>query len=403
MRGPDRRSGRRWQRTIWVALAAYLLSSLIVLIGFWIAHNIQQELTFPESLMRMDVKHYLSIVANGYEYDPTKRSTVAFFPVFPVAGGLVHKLTGVSPLAALLIVSHGFLACAFALFAVYLRTPSAETNAARSKSADYALLFFALVPTTMFFRLPYSESVFLVLSLLAMLCIAQGRSIFVVTILVGLTTATRPVGVALLAPWGLYLFHESASLRQALTRIATLLPLALFGLLAYMLFLYIRFDNPLAFAQTQIHWQMRPDAGLKDKVEVLLSWEPIWSVYVRSSPAHWERWNVSNPLLSLTFANPIYFVGTVALLALGAFRRWLSSYEVALGFALLFIPYVTRAYEWGMWSHGRFAAVAWPAYIVLGQLSARCPKPISVLLLTLCAVLLTVYAAEFALGIGGVF
>jgi hypothetical protein len=83
----------------------------------------------------------------------------------------------------------------------------------------------------------------------------------------------------------------------------------------------------------------------------------------------------------------------------GARKRWLSSCEVALAAALLFIPYVTRSYEMCMVSGARFAAVVVPTYLVLGPLLARLPRGIAVLVLVASGALLAIYSGKFALGL----
>jgi hypothetical protein len=101
-------------------------------------------------------------------------------------------------------------------------------------------------------------------------------------------------------------------------------------------------------------------------------------------------------VFSLHLANPVYFLLAAALLAVGAWQRWLNGLELALGAGLLLIPYVTRSHEMCMGAMGRFAAVAVPVYLVLGQLLARLPAVVSALLASLSGFLMGVYAALFA-------
>jgi hypothetical protein len=58
---------------------------------------------------------------------------------------------------------------------------------------------------------------------------------------------------------------------------------------------------------------------------------------------------------------------------LGWRKRWLNAYEISLSAGLLLIPYVTRGYDFGMCSQGRFAAVCFPMYLVMGRLLAAMP------------------------------
>ena len=96
--------------------------------------------------------------------------------------------------------------------------------------------------------------------------------------------------------------------------------------------------------------------------------------------------------------NPIYFVGTAALVGAGAWKRWLTRYEILVSVPLLLIPYVTKGFDNGMLSHGRFAAVVFPAYIVVGHLLAKLPREVAISLLALSGFLMGIYAAEYAAG-----
>jgi hypothetical protein len=88
------------------------------------------------------------------------------------------------------------------------------------------------------------------------------------------------------------------------------------------------------------------------------------------------------------------------LIGLGAWKRWLTREEIGVSIPLLLISYVTKGFEWGLTSHGRFAAVVFPVYIVMGHLLARLPPPVPISLLALSAFLLGAYTALFAAGHG---
>ncbi len=102
------------------------------------------------------------------------------------------------------------------------------------------------------------------------------------------------------------------------------------------------------------------------------------------------------PWFSLGFVNPVFFIGAVALLAFGAWRRWLSLEETSLGALMLLLPYVTRAYEMGMGSMGRFVAIVVPIYPVLAQVLLRFPGPLRAALLALSGFFLAAYMALYS-------
>ena len=98
----------------------------------------------------------------------------------------------------------------------------------------------------------------------------------------------------------------------------------------------------------------------------------------------------------MQFANPIYFIATWGLIGVGWFKGWLNRNELALAAGLLLIPYVTRSHEMCMASMGRFAAVVFPAYLVLGHVLARMPASAAALVLVLSGFWMGMNAALFA-------
>ena len=146
-----------------------------------------------------------------------------------------------------------------------------------------------------------------------------------------------------------------------------------------------------------VRWH--PEVSWDRKLQSLVTLEPIWSVYVESSPAYWR--SLSGPdscWFNLSFANPIYFCLAAGLVAWGAFKSWLTRYEVVVSIALLAIPYVTRAQETCMTSHGRFASVVFPAYIVAGHVCERLPLIVIGSALLAGGALMGVYLGLFAMG-----
>ena len=82
----------------------------------------------------------------------------------------------------------------------------------------------------------------------------------------------------------------------------------------------------------------------------------------------------------------------------GKWKGWLNSKETFLAALLILIPYLTRGFEMCMLSQGRFTAAIFPIYIVAGQILAKCRAPWAALLLCFSAVVMAVYAADFAAG-----
>jgi hypothetical protein len=150
---------------VWLGLLCYYLSSVIPVLGVVVGHDSFQQpqhslakhTDLIASFAAWDGEHNLVIVTQGYSYDEHRPSNVAFLPADPLLGWLVVTATGMAPDLALLLVSHLILAATFVVLAAYARlreTPSTP------QLTPWVLLAFGLFPTTFFWRIAYSESVF---------------------------------------------------------------------------------------------------------------------------------------------------------------------------------------------------------------------------------------------------
>jgi hypothetical protein len=384
-----------WSGPLSTGLVAYALTSSVVILGASFGYQFVLPLADAKGarqglLERFSLQSgnwYKMIATSGYHYNPNNRSPVAFFPLYPLLGAAVIQLTGLGPTQALVVVSHACLAAAFVVAAAYLRgrqlTPDQTT-------ASLTLLAMGLMPTTLFFRMTFSEPTFLLICLLFLLGLQRGWPLLVVALIAGLASASRPVGVGLLVPLLVYSWRRSPSRRAFLTRTALASLVGCWGLLAYAAFLYAQFGDPLVFAKAQAHWGS-DSHSLTTKVLALASYQPIWDIFLRAPDAEWSMFNWE-------LVNPAYFIASVAIFVFGKWRSWLNTYEALLAGVLLSIPYLTRAYEMSMGSHARFAAVIFPLYLVLGEGLARLPVIVAAALLGISAFFLGAYSALFVGG-----
>ncbi len=382
--------------------AFYYFTSLIVVVGVVFAVDfVPLHRSHPSSQTRVDLvsafsawdgEWYVRIASAGYSYDPKRMSSVAFFPLYPwLAGAIVHA-TGLRPEWALLIVSHAALVAAFVLVAAYVqqRFPTAGPDL-----AAWTLLAFGLFPTTFYFRMTYTESLFVLLAVLTLYGMERRWAIGWIALFVGLATATRTVGGALIPVVAFHLWRTSPTLRVGLVRWAVWLPLCCWGLTGYVLFQALAFGEPLAFLKTQVHWVERP-TDLMQRTVGLLTLEPIRAVYDSACSCYWARVPPhGNVLFNFKAANPVYFLGTVAVIGVGAWKRWLNANELLLAAGLLGIAYVLQGSRTCMNSQARYASVVFPVYLVLGQLLHRAPPPLAAALLAISGLFLAVYSAMF--------
>jgi hypothetical protein len=383
-------------RDVIVALSCYVGTAALVLLALALGAALSGENVSIERVFRSDGVWYRRIVTDNYSYSADRRSNVAFFPLYPMLGRAILGVTGLSAETSLVAVAHGALALCFILLLAYSR---AREPKAGPVACGWALVAFGLCPVTFFFRMPYSESVFFALVVLAFLGMRRGWSVFGVAAIIGLSTAARPVGVALVPPLLLHLWNTRSSGPNFLGRSILVVPVALWGLVCYTSYLWWRFGDPLAFAQTQDNWHLVPKVPFGERALSLLALEPFWGYVDPDSPFHWSRDRHGD--LGI-FSAAIFDRGAVvvwaALTWLGWRKRWLKPEEVLLSVCLVGMAYILRGYEMAFFSMGRFTSVAFPIYLSAGRLLAAAPRVVSVSLLIMNGLLLATYAALFSAG-----
>ncbi|MEA2486872.1 MAG: hypothetical protein QOF16_526, partial [Actinomycetota bacterium] len=148
---------------------------------------------------RWDVGWYIKIASHGYA--PTN-GTAAFFPLYP---GLVHALGvvfGRHWLIAAYLVSN---ACFLAAMVVVYKLSEYEFS---SHVARRTVLYMAVFPTSFFFLAPYSESLFLLLTV-STLFAARKKKWLTAGVLGIFAAMTRSIGVALIFPLALEAMYQA--------------------------------------------------------------------------------------------------------------------------------------------------------------------------------------------------
>jgi hypothetical protein len=189
---------------------------------------------------------YRRIAISGYEgtsLDGAPKNTWAFFPLYPL---LVRALGGGGASFPIVAMLTSNVALFFALFA--MAAAGRELGLADDE-VERATWYVALFPTSYFFSLPMTESVFLLLSAASLLAAARQRW-WAAGVAGGLASATRVIGICLLPALLLLPFQrgERPSKRQLWILIVPL------GMAAFVCYLYLRTGDPLAFLHAQTLW-----------------------------------------------------------------------------------------------------------------------------------------------------
>jgi hypothetical protein len=218
----------------------------------------------PDGLIRWDSWSYISIVNNGYSL---KANTTAFFPLYPLLIRLISSLKGNLWTSGLWISNISFL---IALFYIYALSKQEFDDGTASRTVFY----IAAAPAAFFFSTVYTESVFL-LFLAACFYYSRNGKWLLAAIAGALASATRLTGVLAASfilfealwqqgvrfvpkPWNLQAqiniltvdVHTLPKARKGI--FASIFSSS--GLIAYMVFLYQKFGDPLAFLRAENSW-----------------------------------------------------------------------------------------------------------------------------------------------------
>ncbi len=189
------RSG--WHDDIVAGLISYAMTTLPVVFGVLFSVSFLGRTGNPEdpisACVRFDAGHQLDIIRNGYSYHECERSVTAFFPGYPLACQGLIAATAMHPDEAALLVSNVFLIGAFVMLARWtrFRWPEATAN-----QRFFVLMVFGLWPMSLYFRMPYAESLFLFSTLGLTYGFSRSWPLVLLASLAGLATAVRPVGLA---------------------------------------------------------------------------------------------------------------------------------------------------------------------------------------------------------------
>ena len=273
-----------WRYHFGIGLLLYCLTSLVAILGvtfgqeyvIYRTRGLPHRTDLGAAFASWDGQWYRTIAENGYHYDSENASSVAFFPAFPAAGWVLAEVTGLRTEWALLFIAHAALASTFVLLAAYIRERYLN---APPELSGYTLLAFGLWPTSFFFRMTYSESLFLLATVAVLYGLHRRWSLLGLALLIGFATAMRPVAVALLTPFVFATWERAPSKIGCAVRLICLLPVACWGLFGYMIYLGHVFEDPFAFAQTQEFWRRRVATSTFEHIWSLVSLEPLWFVW----------------------------------------------------------------------------------------------------------------------------
>jgi hypothetical protein len=208
-----------------------------------------------------DCGWYHSIVERGYDRIPDPREMTAnygFFPAFPIGVSLLMKVTGLSFVTGGLVLN-ALLSWLFCWIALNCKS---ELNLKDDAETTVFLAAFLLSPWSLYNHVPYTEMLFNVTALGAFVFWRRGN--FIAAAVCGVVlTATRATGILLPLVLSIELCYRERQrfvdlVRRPDGRLRALAVMPL-GLAAFIVFLYFRVGDPLAYSHVQeFGWGFSP-------------------------------------------------------------------------------------------------------------------------------------------------
>lgn len=317
------------------------------------------------NLQNFDGIYYILIAQNGYgAYQQ------AFFPLFPVLIRIFSEFFNISALASALLIVNVSL---FTFLYLLLRLVSLDYG---KRIAIWTAIFYLVFPTSFFLFAVYTESLFLALVICSFYFWRRGN-VLTASIFGGLASATRIVGVSLLP---VYIIELIIKYKKKEFNLRTLLrgalPLFLIpsGLIAYMTFLFYKYQDALLF----IHVQPAFGAGRSGNNIVLLP-QVIWR-YIKI-------------LTTISYASLDFFIASLELFLFFAslvilYIAWRKKMNIGyVLFALFVIIFPTLSGT--LSSMPRYMLAAFSIFIFLAGIKSRVIKITFVVVLVISEVVLT--------------
>jgi len=312
---------------------------------------------FWDAFTRHDSGWYYQIARNGFHYTPGGRDTIAFFPVYPLLMRYVGRAFGRSPsdlyLGGIVVSWTAFIAAMIVLYFL------ARLDLPR-RLAERAVLFTAIFPFAFFFGVVYTESTYLMFTVLTFYFFRTRRWI-AGGICGAFATASRVNGILMFPAlaWIAWSTAEKTSRDRMMAAIG--LALVTCGVGAYSLFVYQLTaipggsHNPFEWAAAIERWGYYP-GGSPGTAPLQLLRHLVTHPYAYLAGDREAPYDTLNGLAGIAFLVSVPFV----------WRRFGAPYGLFV-LANLWLPLSSGVFE----GVGRYCAVMFPCFIWLATLRSR--------------------------------
>jgi Gpi18-like mannosyltransferase len=193
---------------------------------------------------RRQSRRHLDIAQNGYNNTINSRLTnLVYFPLYPLMINLVASALKINYILAGFLISN---ICLFISVVFFYKLLKIDFETETSKKA---ILFMLVFPTSFFFTMIYTESLFLLLSVLVFYFAIKKRW-FLVGILGFLAATTRVTGILLLFPVLWEYFHAEKKVKPNIIYLS-LIP---FGLISFFTYHWYKYGSFFILFEAQKNW-----------------------------------------------------------------------------------------------------------------------------------------------------
>lgn len=328
----------------------------------------------PELLSwaNFDGEHYLSIAMFGY-----KALEQAFFPIYPLSISILTSPFHSSfffnlinaTIAGLLISNISFFFALIVLYKLIILDFS-------KKISILTIVILLVFPTSFYFGALYSESLFLLLSLLAFYNARKKRWILA-SVFGFIASATRAFGVLLLIAFLFETYQQKEKFKKWFWIL--LIPL---GLVLYMIYQYSTVGDYLAFYRLQTIIGEQHQSGIVFFPQVLFRYGKMITTT-----------NIQNPIYQTIWLEFITGLLFFLLPIIGFFKKVRFSY-LTYAFIGLLLPTIQGSFS----SVPRYAIVLFPCFLILASLLNRFNLILRLLILVSSLSFLVIEATLFLRG-----
>lgn len=317
---------------------------------------------------RGDGGWYVGTAMNGYErraFDATEQHNWAFFPLYPLSLRIASYITGGYLLTGMLLSNLFFLP------ALVLTHKTALAFGLDEEAADRTVFYLAAFPTSYFFSLTQTESLFLLLTVGSFYAASRERW-WLAGALGALASATRFSGIFLLPALALLYWKRHGFRLRAGAFGLLLVP---FGLLSFMLYLHVITGNAFAFK------------------DVLVTWGRTTGFFVNTLFGYVARFRVVSESWNFAFLN---FAAAMLALVCGVVLARRRQWSLALYTLLSIIaPLSSQLLQ----SHARYVLTIFPVFMVLAQWGRHplVDQTIRAVFIVLLGLMAALFAAHFSI------